>query len=216
MIAFWILFILSVLHLALAAPVPVGETPEARSNAVDVFKDRIAALEKRMDIDLGDRWSTNEAYRKDDMPEGNSDPSNAQGDDAPVSPDKDDMLRSESSWDSEQESDARGPDNYYNIPDDASGYLDHDQDGVDDLYYSDWQDEVGAKSSTDGAKSDDHSDDGSGNDDTVQSGQTSAKEGQESEHPVTPEYTTDLEKVLKGSLTLRRRNSGSGAVGTNR
>jgi hypothetical protein len=228
MIAFWILLILSVLQLAFTAPVPVGEILEMRSNAVDGFKDGIAASEKRMDIDPGDNWSTNGAYRKDDSPGGDSDSSNMPGDDAPGSPNKDDMLGSElswHSWDSEAESDARGPDPYYN--DDVD--LDFDVDEVDDLLAyngaksGDSNDGAksddssnGAKSDafTDGAKSDDHFGDGSSNDDTVQSGQAPAEEGPVSEHSAIPEYTTDLEKVLKS--TFRPRNSGSGAVGTNR
>jgi hypothetical protein len=231
MIAFWILLIFSVLNLTLAVPVPVGEILEVRSNAVDVFKDgMITALEKRTGIDPGDHLSTTEAYRKDDSPGGDSDSGKAPGDDAPGSPNN---LGSESSWDSEEmDSDARGPDPYYHLGDELdvtdftpeevdaalAYYYGHgakfgdSNDGAESDYYSD-----GAKpdDSTDGAKSDDHPDDGSGNlnGDTVQSGQASG-EGPKSEHPATPEYTTDLEKVLKGSF--RPRHSGSGAVGTNR
>jgi hypothetical protein len=54
------LLILSVYHLALAAPVNIGEMLEVRSNAVDAPKGGIAAWEKRADSDneMGHYWST--------------------------------------------------------------------------------------------------------------------------------------------------------------
>jgi hypothetical protein len=127
MIEFWILLILFVFHFALAAPVPEREILEVRPNAVGVLKDGKAAWEKRMDLDDGDHWSTDEAYRKDDNPGRDPDPDDASGGDAP-SGDLDDapgsdyddfegMLGSESPWDEEQMgSDGRGPDPYYNNP----------------------------------------------------------------------------------------------------
>jgi hypothetical protein len=116
MIAFWILLILFVFHwhFALAAPVAVREMLEVRINAVDVLKDGKAAWERRMDLDDEDAWSTNEGYRKDDNPGRGRGPDNAPAGDNVES---ENMLGSESAWDSEQMgSDGRGPDPYYNNP----------------------------------------------------------------------------------------------------
>jgi hypothetical protein len=166
MIVFWILLILSVFHFALAAPIAVGEILEVRSNSADVLKDGVAAWEKRMD-----RWSSNEANRKpnDNEPGSDSDPDGVPDSESPLEVD----------YESGQtESDARGPDRYYNNPlgDDLnydsdfgeSAESDNSNDGANsddsnDSSKSDDSDD-GAKSdnSNDGAKSDD-SDDGNDN-----------------------------------------------------
>jgi hypothetical protein len=224
MIVFWTLIILSVSHFALAAPVAVGEIREVRSNAVDALKDGMAAWEKRMDSDDKNRWSTNEAYRKDDNPGSSSD-----SDDATGSYSDEDMylLGSDSEQDSEQtESDARGPDRYYNnrYPlDDSDGlYFESDSANSDSDSASanpngDDNGNSGYDGDNDNSGYDGDNDNDSDGDDTVQSEQAAAENanlGPESEHPATPEHTTDAEKLLKGVLRFRPRNSGSGAVGT--
>ena len=251
MITFWILLIHSVSHFVLAAPVPVGEILEVRSNMVDVLRDGIAAWEKRMESDHG---STNEAHRK---PEDDK-----QGSDSDGSYNEEDMSESESSaylelmesdWDlgqtrtesglnSEQmESDARGPDRYYNDPLGDDLYYDSDLgQGAksDDSDSSDGNDNDSVHGSDSGYDGDSDSSDDSGSndgndndpvhgsdkgydgdsdnsDDSVHSEQASADNtslGPKSEHPATPEHTTNLEKILL--RLIRPRNSGSGAVGT--
>ncbi|KAI0273910.1 hypothetical protein BGY98DRAFT_106947 [Russula aff. rugulosa BPL654] len=63
-IASQILLILSIFNIVLAAPVAVREINEGRVNAVDVATVRMAALEKRLDVE--DRWSTNAVYLVDE------------------------------------------------------------------------------------------------------------------------------------------------------
>ena len=166
MIAFWILLILSAFHVALAAPVAVGEILEVRSNAVDVLRGRMAAWEKRMDSDNEDHWSTNQAHRN---PEDDNLGSDLDSNDGPGGHNEEDMLGSKSGsempWrhSKEAESDARGPDRYYN-----TGYLDSDADfyydSEDGLYYNyDKGDDAKSDDSNDSAKSDD-SNDGNGDD----------------------------------------------------
>jgi hypothetical protein len=229
LITFCIFLILSIFHFALAAPVAVGEIFAVRSSAVDVLKDGIATWEKRMDSGDDydkDHWSTNEAYRK---PEGNKPGSDANLDDEPGGYNKEDMLgskspqvseKTESDWGfgSEMESDARGPDRYYNSPPDEDFF-----DSAEDVFYYDSEDDLyhdeddgngnGGDNDNGGYDGDDeHSDD------TVRSGGQGSVEntslGPKSEHPTAPEHTTNLEKISKGSLRLGPRNSGTGAVGT--
>ena len=240
-IAFWILLILSVSHFALAAPVAVGEILEVRSIMMDVAGDGMDSWEKRMDSGK-DQWSTNQASRKpeDDNPGSNPDP-----DDAPGSYNEEDMLGSESSAFSEQtESDARGPDLYYNDPLRLFG--------EDSSFDTDLGD--GAKSddsdSNDGAKSDDSNDgsdndsgdsngnggfvgnddpggydgdvdnsyghDGDDSDDTVHSGLTSTENTYLGPKSEHPAATPEHITDLEKILHrfIAPRNSGSGAVGT--
>ena len=142
--------------------------------------------------------STNEAYRNDDNPGNNPDLV-----DEPEGYSEDEMLGSESPWDAEQmESDARGPDRYYNNPpeegsddegdgaksDDAKSKLSND-DGYGYGYGS--YDDNG-NSGYDGDR-----DSGDSVDDTVQSEQASAETpslGPEAEHPATLEHMTNPEK----------------------
>lgn len=203
-LAFCILLILSV-HFALAPPVAVGDMLEALSNVVDVPKDGLAAWEKRIDSDDEDyEGSTNEGYRYDNP---------RPGSDAPGGNNEDDMLGSESPWDSEQmESDARGPDRYYNNPPEDS---DEEDSGAkpakDDGAKPDDEDD-GAKSDDDdndddngsGYDGDDDDDDTYDNDHSGYGSTTHTSLGLESEHPATPEHMTDLEKLFR----LRPRNSG--------
>jgi len=93
--------------------------------------------------------------------------------------------------DSEQmESDAKGPDGHFNNPPEDS-----DDEG-------------------DGARPDDEDDGDDDDGDDDHSGSTAYTTlGPESEHPVTPEHMTNLEKLFS-ALNVRPRNSGSGAVGT--
>jgi hypothetical protein len=64
MISFWIFLTLSVSHLALAAPLAVGEIVEVRSNPVQVHNDG-AMWEKRMDPNYKDQLSTNDVQLPD-------------------------------------------------------------------------------------------------------------------------------------------------------
>jgi len=170
MIAFWILLILSAFYFALLA------------------------WEKRTDSDSDNHRSTNDAYRKrdsDDDPGNDSDPGNAPGGyDGGVDAEGvkgEDMWGRESPWDSDQGSDARGPDPYYNNP----------------------PEEVSASGGGSGNGGHDEDDD-----DAMQSSQAENMSlGPESEH-ATPKPMIFLENLFKGPLRLRPRNSGSGAVGT--
>jgi hypothetical protein len=88
------------------------------------------------------------------------------------------------------ESDAKGPDGHFNNPPEDS-----DDEG-------------------DGARPDDEDDGDDDDGDDDHSGSTAYTTlGPESEHPVTPEHMTNLEKLFS-ALNVRPRNSGSGAVGT--
>lgn len=223
-IALWILLILSVFHFALAAPVAPGEILAVRSKTVDVLKDGIAAWEKRMDFyEEPDHWSTNEAYRKDNKEEklGSESPWRNQ-----------DQI--ELDWDSDEtESDARGPDPHYNNP--LGDDLFFDEEEINQLYYNEGESAKSDNSNdgngngNGGHNGDDNGDgsnengnsgydgDSENSDETVQSEQASAENtnmGPKSEHPAIPEHLTNLEKILKGALEFRPRNSGSGAVGT--
>ena len=68
MIAFWIFLTLSVSHLALAAPVAVGELVEVRPDPAQVLNDVMATWEKRRDPNDKDQSSTNKALLLDNGP----------------------------------------------------------------------------------------------------------------------------------------------------
>jgi hypothetical protein len=218
MIAFWILLIHSVFRFALAAPVAVGEILEVGPNAVDVPRG-IIAWEKRMDIDSDNRWSTNEAHRKDDNPGSDSDSDGAPGDGTPGDgtpgdgvpgdgapgddtpaqggPNEEDMATSEMTWDSEQmESGARGPDPAF-----IYDLYTEESDNGDSGYDSNFDTESGIHNG---------GYDGDSDSDATQNSQGSVENtslGPESEHPATPEHMSDFGMLLKGELRFRPRNS---------
>ena len=140
-----------------------------------------------------DQWSTNEAYLKYENQGGDSGLVDAPGDRNEAG-----MMGSGPGWDSEQmRSDGRGPDPYYNNPQDKEkDILKDGGDNFDDKHV--------------GTKNDGNGGGGYDNDAAVQSEQASAENpppipGPESEHPATPEHMTFFEKLLKDSP--RPRNS---------
>jgi hypothetical protein len=109
-IALCILLILSVFHFALAAPVPVGEILEVRSN-VDILEDGMAAWEKRMDS--GD----------EDLNLGSDSDSDTGVSDAPGSHDEEDMVSDAPNEGSEDDDVVVNSDaNDYYVDDGDDGY----------------------------------------------------------------------------------------------
>lgn len=148
-----------------------------------------------------DRWSTNEAYLKDD-----DHGSDVDLVDAPGGHNEAGILGLGPEWYSEQmKSDGRGPDPYYNNPQD----MDKDILKDDGAKFDEHLKYVGSKDDDDGNPG--YHDN---NDPAVQSKQASAEDpppipGLESEHPAaTPEHTTPFEELLKYSPRPRNSNRG--------
>jgi hypothetical protein len=200
--------ILSVFYFALAAPVPVGEALEVRSNAVGALKDEKVVWEKRMS-------SNGEGQNA-----GNRDPwwyeSDARSPDTWYNDDPYDSPNTGLDSDTNYDSDSGSDDDDGGGGDDSSG----DGDGGngndssdDDSDNDDDDDDAGAEAEAD------EDDSGNGN-----SGYDGDEDGEMAETDMvekgmaetdSPELMTYIENVL-GPLMHRPRNSGSGAVSSQR
>ena len=240
MIAFWILLTLRVFtsHLALAAPVAVGENQEileVRPDALGALKDGVVAWEKRMGSDNEDQWSSNEGHLPAKHAD-NSVPEDNQGNDPVHMDDGADsdyegliaggsedvgMFGAEPSWNwDDMRSNGRGPDpNHHRMSDSADNEVGAGKDK------SSFSGSDGYSDGFNGYQSGYDADYDSDGDHSMQSLQGSignTSPGPQSEHPVTPEsqaesptFLEDLkEDISKGLPKFRPRNSGSGAVGT--
>jgi hypothetical protein len=182
------IWILSVFYFALAAPVAVRETLEVRFDAVDAPKDELAVWDEQMD--------PNQASDSVSQIDTGSNPSEVDSDArSPAPPWNDlpyDVFNSNLDSDTEVESDNHNHN-------DNVGHNAAEGDGND-------SDNHNANANADAdAGHDSHRDDDNGYD----------GDDEKLTEAETPELMTDVEELL-GPLMHRPRNSGSGAVGSER
>jgi hypothetical protein len=178
-IASWILLIHSIINFTVAAPVAVGDINGVRVNVVDVTKDRMAVLHKRMNDDgqSSDLTSEHGEPGPDPDPESDSD-SDSDSD----SSDSDDSDGGEAAQQWEEEFQNYEPEE-----------MDEDEDDGEE----------------DNHEEDDHEEDDHDHDSDKDDSEQSPPHSPESQYPAASTCEDLWSKILKGPLRPRTPTSGA-------